>query len=225
MNWSSGKDAALALYSVLQSGEFEVKRLFTSITADSKEVSMHEVPLELLERQAAQIGITLKVIDLPTNISKADYDKKMKAEVSALKMEGLSYSIFGDIFLEDLRDYREKQLSREGIEAVFPLWKKNTTDLMQTFLDSGFKAIVVSTNSKYLQEDFCGRYIDRSFLKDLPDNVDPCGENGEFHTFVFDGPIFKEPINFRVGEKKIKTYDSKDGKWDSRFCYSKLIPV
>ncbi len=225
MNWSSGKDSALALYSVLQSGEYQVEKLFTSITADSEEVSMHGVPKELLELQSEKIGIPLKVVDLPTNLSKTAYDKKMKVEVSALKKQGLLYSIFGDIFLEDLRKYREKQLSEAGIEAVFPLWKKNTRDLMQTFLDSGFKAIVVCTNSKYLDDEFCGRYIDRDFLNSLPEGIDPCGENGEFHTFVFEGPIFSERINFRIGKKEIKTYESPEGKWDSRFCYTKLIAL
>lgn len=225
MNWSSGKDSALALYSVLQSGEYQVEKLFTSVTEESEEVSMHGVPKDLLLLQSERMGIPIKLVDLPTKMSKAAYDQRMSAEVAVFKEEGLSYSIFGDIFLKDLRKYREKQLSQKGIQAIFPLWQKNTTDLMQTFLDSGFKAIVVCTNSKYLGDDFCGRHIDRAFLKDLPENVDPCGENGEFHTFVFDGPIFSEPINFRLGEKMVKTYDSPEGKWDNRFCYSKLIPV
>jgi uncharacterized protein (TIGR00290 family) len=154
----------------------------------------------------------------------------MQNEVTDLYHKGYKTSVFGDILLEDLKIYREKRFEGSGIQTLFPLWKKDTAKLMQEFIDLGYKAIVVCTNSAYLNDDFCGRIIDQDFLKDLPDHVDPCGENGEFHTFVFDGPLFKKPISFEVIGKVQKNYqaneDEKDDcfkekkeSWDHQFCF------
>lgn len=156
--------------------------------------------------QAEAIGIPLQTIELPEQTDMEEYEKKMFHTVSALKHAGCTHSIFGDIFLEDLRIYREKKLCEIDISCVFPLWNRNTTDLANEFIDLGFKSIVVCVNGKYLDKSFCGRIIDHSFLEDLPANVDPCGERGEFHSFVYEAPIFKENILFTKGEVIYKEY-------------------
>ena len=235
-NWSSGKDSALALYKYQKDHSQKIDKLVTTLSKDLERVSMHGLRKELLLQQADSIGIPLQIVELDADNSMESYNRKMEELVSGLKTEGFSKSIFGDIFLDDLKEYREAQLKPFGIKAVFPLWKKNTNQLMQEFIDLGFKAIVICTNSKLLDNSFCGRIIDSDFLIDLPDNVDPCGENGEFHTFVFDGPIFKKPVPFQIGEKVSRSYkpskkndddcftDTDSASWDTEFCYLDLIP-
>lgn len=224
LNWSSGKDAALALYRLRHQGKLEVSKLLTTINSDLDRISMHGLRKELLLAQVQQIGLPLKLVSLPGMVSSEVYNQKMRSAVEDLKQEGFTHSVFGDIFLEDLKKYREEQLAGAGLKAVFPLWKNDTAGLMREFIEVGFKAIVVTTSSRVLDPSFCGRLIDESFIKDLPEGVDPCGENGEFHTFVFDGPIFKTPVSFEIGEKKEEEYaPSKD--WDTRFCYCDLIPA
>ncbi|MDR9457691.1 MAG: diphthine--ammonia ligase [Salegentibacter sp.] len=235
INWSSGKDAAFALYKVQKEGEYDVQKLVSTINTETRRVSMHGLRVGLMQEQADAIGIPLQLIKLDGNVSMQTYNDLMEMETEKLLDEGLNYSIFGDIFLEDLREYREKQLGEIGIKAVFPLWKKDTSQLMQEFLEAGFKAIVVSVNAAKLDKSFCGRLLDESFLKDLPSDVDPCGENGEFHTFVYDGPIFRKPISFEIGEVVEKNYTSSGDEdddcfsdekesWDTRFFYCDLIP-
>ncbi|MCQ9642114.1 diphthine--ammonia ligase [Chryseobacterium sp. WG14] len=224
-NWSSGKDSALALYKTLQENRYEVTTLLTSINKEFQRISMHGVHVSLLEQQAAHIGIPLIKMELPKEPSMEEYREIMNKTMSEIKSQGVSHSVFGDIFLEDLRQYREKQLNSIGMEAVFPLWKQNTSDLIHEFLDLGFKTIVTCVNGNYLDKSFAGRIIDQSFINDLPENVDPCGENGEFHTFTFDGPIYKDPIQFTIGETVKKTYpkpktspEEEDGEYVFWFC-------
>jgi uncharacterized protein (TIGR00290 family) len=224
-NWSSGKDSALALYKTLQEEKFKVTSLLTSINEEFQRISMHGVSVLLLEKQAESIGFPLIKLELPKAQSMEEYQELMSSTMTKIKSQGVTHSIFGDIFLEDLRKYREDQLQSIGMEAVFPLWKKNTTDLIYEFLDLGFKTIVTCVNETYLDKSFAGRIIDASFIKDLPENVDPCGENGEFHTFTFDGPIFKNPIDFEIGEVVKKTYpkpksdeSEEDGEYIFWFC-------
>ncbi|WP_143885225.1 Dph6-related ATP pyrophosphatase [Chryseobacterium binzhouense] len=224
-NWSSGKDSALALYKTLQEEKFKIASLLTSINEEFQRISMHGVSVSLLEKQAESIGFPLIKLELPKAPSMEEYQELMSSTMSKIKSQGVTHSIFGDIFLEDLRKYRENQLQSIGMEAVFPLWKKNTTDLIHEFLDLGFKTIVTCVNETYLDKSFAGRIIDESFIKDLPENVDPCGENGEFHTFTFDGPIFKNPIDFEIGEVVKKTYpkpksdeNEEDGEYIFWFC-------
>lgn len=235
LNWSSGKDSALSLYYSTQQNNYKVEKLLTTLNTDVSRVTMHGVRKELLLQQAEKLGLSLMISELSSNTSMEDYNSKMRAATDSLKKEGFSHSVFGDIFLEDLKKYREEQLNSAGLKAIFPLWKKNTKELITEFIDLGFKAIVVCTNSKYLEDSFCGRVIDRDFLADLPDNVDPCGENGEFHTFVFDGSIFKSPVEFETGEKVKRSYkpsgnDENDcfqddhASWDTDFCFCDLIP-
>ncbi|UJH91484.1 diphthine--ammonia ligase [Antarcticibacterium sp. 1MA-6-2] len=235
LNWSSGKDAALALYELQKEGKFSVEKLVTTINSETNQISMHGVRTELLLRQAKSIGIPLYAISLNGNVSLSDYNLKMTEAVKDLKSQNMTHSIFGDIFLEDLREYREKELNKVGIEAVFPLWKRDSSKLIEVFLEAGFKAITVCVNSKFLDKSYCGKVIDKEFLASLPDGVDPCGENGEFHTFVFDGPIFKEPVKFEVGEVVEKFYTPSSSKddcfkeeetsWDTAFWYCDLLPI
>ena len=206
-NWSSGKDSALTLYKIQQENEYEIVTLLTSVNAQFQRISMHGVRIELLEKQAASIGLPLTKMMIPEMPTMDIYDEVMKNTLLAFQEKGVFYSIFGDIFLEDLRKYREDKLALANFKGVFPLWKKDTKELIREFLDLGFKTIIVCVNEKYLGKEFVGRIIDANFINDLPDNVDPCGENGEFHTFTFDGPIFSKPIAFETGEIVYKKYE------------------
>ena len=201
--WSGGKDSSLCLYEVLNSGKYEVLYLLTTLNEEFKRISMHGVREELLQLQADSIGIPLKKMYVKEG-SYEEYERNMENMLLEVKAEGIENVIFGDIFLKDLRKYREDNLAKVGMKAVFPLWKKDTTKLITTFIALGFKTITCCVNDFYLGEDMVGVEIDTEFLKNLPDNVDPCGENGEFHTFCFDGPIFKTPIQFSIGEKIYK---------------------
>lgn len=224
-NWSSGKDSALALYKIVKEDKFEITPLLTSINKEFQRISMHGVHVSLLEKQAESLGLNLIKMEIPKEPTMEEYREIMSKTMNDIKSGGVTHSIFGDIFLEDLRQYREDQLQSIGIKAVFPLWKQNTTDLIQEFLDLGFKTIVTCVNETYLDKSFAGRIIDKDFIKDLPKNVDPCGENGEFHTFTFDGPIFKKKIEFEIGETVKKTYpkpksdeSENDGEYVFWFC-------
>jgi len=212
-NWSGGKDSALALYYALQSN-LNIQTLLTNVNAVHNRVSMHGVRRSLLEAQASAIGLPLCTIELPEQPLMSDYEQAVIQKLTALKEANFDSAVFGDIFLEDLKQYREKQLATVGFKAIFPLWKRNTTELMHEFIDLGFKTVVVCIKAEVLDESFAGRVIDKDFLKDLPAQVDPCGENGEFHTFVYDGPIFKKSVAFTVGEKVFREYiapkDNKD---------------
>lgn len=234
MNWSGGKDSSLALYQALQMAELNVDLLFTNVNAAHNRVSMHGVRRELLAAQAVAIGLPLLTAELPEQPGMAHYEAEMAAKVIGLKQQGYGTAVFGDIFLEDLKRYREEQLAKLGVRCVFPLWKQNPKNLMQAFINAGFKAVVVCTNSTYLDESFCGRLIDEQFVADLPDGVDICGENGEYHSFVFDGPIFQHPVLFQKGEKVYRKYtspkDKDDRVVDSKpssmsFCFCDLLPL
>jgi uncharacterized protein (TIGR00290 family) len=227
-NWSSGKDSALALYKILKEDKFEVACLLTSINEEYQRISMHGVHVSLLEQQASSIGLPLIKMEIPKEPAMDQYRDIMNKTMTDIKSQGITHSIFGDIFLEDLRKYREDQLMDIEMEAVFPLWKKDTTHLINEFLELGFKTIVTCVNETYLDKSFAGRIIDESFIRDLPKNVDPCGENGEFHTFNFDGPIFKNPIQFEIGEIVKKTYpkpktDENKQEQDYIFWFCDLI--
>lgn len=227
-NWSSGKDSALALYKILQEDQIEIVSLLTNINKEFQRISMHGVHVSLLEQQAESLGLNLIKIELPKEPTMEEYREIMTKTMSEIKSKGVTHSVFGDIFLEDLRKYREDQLQAIGMKAVFPLWKQNTDRLIHEFLDSGFKTIVTCVNETYLDKSFAGRIIDDNFIKDLPQDVDPCGENGEFHTFTFDGPIFTAPINFKIGETVKKTYpkpksDDNDERGEYVFWFCDLL--
>ncbi|WP_347053392.1 diphthine--ammonia ligase [Flavobacterium olei] len=206
-NWSSGKDSALALYKILQNTDYEIECLLTSVNKEYQRISMHGIRVDLLQEQAKNIGIPLKVLEVPEMPTMEIYEKVMTETLLEIKQHGITHSIFGDIFLEDLRVYRENQLEKIGLKGVFPLWKIPTKNLIQEFISLGFKTIVVCVNEKYLDKSFVGRIIDQDFINDLPKNVDVCGENGEFHTFTFDGPIFSNPVDFEIGEIVYRKYE------------------
>ncbi|NQY68624.1 MAG: diphthine--ammonia ligase [Flavobacteriales bacterium] len=218
-NWSGGKDSTFCLHQLMQSEEFEITTLLTSVNTHFDRISMHGVRVDLLEKQAASIGLPLRKLELPESPNMQEYEELMTVALKEIMKDGVTHSIFGDIFLEDLKEYREKQLAKIGLEAVFPIWKRPTVKLVREFIDLGYKSVIVCHNSKYMDESFSGRLIDYDFLKDLPEVVDPCGENGEFHSFVYDGPIFKEPINFEIGEKVYKEYKKTKVTTDSKDSY------
>jgi len=236
-NWSSGKDSALALYKIQQNPEFEINCLLTSVNQQFQRISMHGVRVELLEQQAESIGIPLEIMQIPEMPTMEVYENVMQKTLEKLKNKGITHSVFGDIFLEDLRQYRENKLATMGFKGVFPIWKIPTHDLIHEFIALGFKTIVICVNEKYLDKSFVGRIIDQQFIDDLPENVDVCGENGEFHTFSFDGPIFSKPIDFQIGEIVYRKYekpkqdssntacDTDDTTaYDYGFWYCDLIP-
>jgi len=215
MNWSGGKDSSLALWKVLLQKEYNIRWLLTSVNSVHNRISMHGVRRELLEAQASSIGIPLTTIELPEQPTMHEYELEMMKAVQAMKTAQIEHSVFGDIFLEDLRLYREEKLRGAGIECVFPIWKTDTAELMRQFLAAGFKAIIVCVNEKYLDKSFCGRLIDESFCNDLPPGVDICGENGEFHSYVFDGPIYHHPIPVQKGEIVYRHYAAPTNAQDN----------
>ena len=197
--FSGGKDSAMALQEIRRRGEFRVAELVTTVTDAYDRVSMHGVRRTLLRRQAESLGLPVTEVVVPPESSNAVYEREMGKAFSSIRDRGISRIAFGDIFLEDLRDYRERQLAASGLTCLFPLWRKPTRSLARTFTEEGFRAVTVCVYSKVLDESFAGRLFDAAFLNDLPGSVDPCGENGEFHTFVFDGPIFSRSIEFTGG--------------------------
>ncbi len=199
MCFSGGKDSALALSEIRRERKYMVNTLITTVNEHFDRVSMHGVRREILRRQADSIGIAIIEIPVPKICTNEVYEREMGRGFSQLREKGIQRVVFGDIFLEDLRIYREKQLAAWNLEGLFPLWKRDTAKLAQSFVNEGFKAIVVCVNTEALNASFVGRAFDEGFLSDLPPEVDPCGENGEFHTFVFDGPIFKRPIQISRG--------------------------
>jgi uncharacterized protein (TIGR00290 family) len=198
--WSGGKDSALALYTLLERSDVQIVALLTTVTEGYERISMHGVRRELLKRQAHSIGLPLHEVRIPPRCVNSIYEARMEEALRAHFDRGARRVAFGDIFLEDLRAYREKNLARIGMTALFPIWKRDTRELIRSFHANRFRAIAVCVDPQVLDPSFTGRELDESFFQDLPPHADPCGENGEFHTFVFDGPIFHSPIRVRTGE-------------------------
>ena len=217
-NWSGGKDSALALYKVLETNQLEVVSLLTTINQSVGRVSMHGTSTELLRYQAKNIGIPLTEMYLPEYANMGDYEQLMKNTLEPFAKKGVNASVFGDIHLEDLKMYREEKLHKIGWKGYFPLWKKEGEVLMRTFLDLGFKTVVCCVNENTLSKDFIGVTIDEYFIKNLPKNVDICGENGEYHTFVYDGPLFQNPLDIEIGEIIRKTYTHHQEEIGFWFC-------
>ncbi len=198
--WSGGKDSAMALYALLQQKEVRVAGLLTTVTEGFERISMHGVRRELLQRQAESIGFPLHEVRIPPQCVNPIYEARMEAAMKTACEQGIRRVAFGDIFLEDLRVYREKNLAKIGMEAIFPLWKRNTRELARSFVQLGFRAHAVCVDPRVLDRSFAGRVLDEQFFNDLPPHADPCGENGEFHSFVYDGPIFQKPVKCKTGE-------------------------
>jgi uncharacterized protein (TIGR00290 family) len=213
--WSSGKDSAMAYHVLQQLKEYTVVSLLTTITDDYDRVSMHGVRRVLVEKQAEAMECPLQIVRIPKDCDNEEYESLMTACLEKYKQHGVSGVAFGDIFLEDIRKYRETNLAKIGMQAVFPIWTKNTKDLAASFVSSRFRAVITCVDTKQLDASFCGREYGKEFLADLPAAVDPCGENGEFHSFVYEGPIFKGKIEFQKGEIVLR---------DNRFSFCDLIP-
>ena len=200
MCFSGGKDSSLALWEIRRERTYVVRTLLTTVNAEYGRVSMHGVRRGLLRAQADAIGIPMTEVPVPRVCTNAVYEREMGAAFARLQAAGIRRVAFGDIFLEDLRTYREEQLAASMLEGFFPLWKQDTWKLARRFIQAGFKAVLVCVNLKVLDSTFAGRRFDEALLSDLPPGVDPCGENGEFHTFVYDGPIFRRSVRVSTGE-------------------------
>jgi uncharacterized protein (TIGR00290 family) len=232
MSWSGGKDSALSLYKAQQEG-IPVEALVTSVNQSLDRVSMHGVRRELLQQQAAGLNLPLHTIELPEMPGMQAYEDAVKAMHRQLKADGYTQGVFGDIFLKDLRQYREALLAKDSLQAAFPLWNMDTRQVVRQFLAQGFKAIAVCINSAHLDQSFCGRLMDESFFNELPASVDPSGENGEYHSFVFDGPNFSAPVPFTKGERVFREYPSPKTSDDcftqpqppSGFYFCDLLPL
>jgi len=214
--WSGGKDSALALYEVLKSGSYEVLELLTTVTKDYDRISIHGVRRVLLEQQAKALRIPLEEMFIMKGASNAEYEGELLKTLKRHRDNGVFSVLFGDVFLEDVRKYRERILEKVGMNGIFPLWKKDTKELALKFINLGFKAIITSIDSNVLGKVFVGREYDEQFLSDLPADVDPCGENGEFHSFVYDGPIFHESVSFTKAENVLR---------ENRFYYCDLLSI
>lgn len=215
LSWSGGKDSALALHALRQDARYHVQGLLTSVNQAYGRISMHGVRETLLDAQAEVIGLPLNKIRLSEQPSNEEYEQKMRAALENFKARGIRHVAFGDLFLEDIRQYRLANLQKLDMEGVFPLWHRPTDRLAREFLALGFRAVLCCVDEQALGAEFAGREYDEALLRDLPAGVDPCGENGEFHTFVYAGPVFREPLAFRRGERVRR---------DGRFHFCDLIP-
>ena len=208
MSWSGGKDSCLALYEIQKARNHRVAALLTTITRDYDRISMHGVRRVLLEQQAASLGFPLHQVLITKSASNQEYEMNLIDAVGAYRDQAIDSIVFGDLFLEDIKTYRDQFLAKHNLQGIYPVWQRNTTEFIKEFIELGFKAIVTCVNGKVLEKSFAGKMIDENFLLSLPPSVDPCGENGEFHTFVYDGPSFAQPVKFSVGETV-----SRDGFW------------
>jgi len=216
--WSGGKDSALALHRLQVEGRYEVVSLLTTCNEHFQRVSMHGVRVELLELQAQAIGLPLVKMFVSQRGSNEEYTGKMKGHLLDYKARGITCFAFGDIFLEDLKRWREENLAQLGLRGVFPIWKEDSRSLIREFISLGFGSIICCVNDAYLDETALGRNIDADFIQSLPAGVDPCGENGEFHSFAFAGPIFKQPLGLQVGEKVYRPLEETNPGATSMVC-------
>jgi uncharacterized protein (TIGR00290 family) len=200
VSWSGGKDSALALAAIRRSGEYEPAALLTTVTEGYDRISMHGVRRVLLERQAEALGLPLEVVAIPPACINDTYEARMRAAIGQQVARGIRGVVFGDIFLQDIRRYREEKLAQADLRPLFPLWGRNTSELLAEFIAAGFRAVIVCLDPRKLDASFAGCELDEQFLRRLPDGVDPCGENGEFHTFVYEGPILRRAVPFAKGE-------------------------
>jgi uncharacterized protein (TIGR00290 family) len=213
--WSGGKDSSLALREIITSGRYEVAALLTTVTSGYDRISMHGVRCALLDQQAAALGLPLRKVAIPPGATNAEYEAAMHAALLDYKSRGITTVVFGDLFLEEIRKYRDRMLGEIGLTALYPVWGLETAQLARDFIQAGFQAVLVCVDPRQLAEKFAGRFFDHALLAELPPKVDPCGENGEFHTFVFAGPIFQRPVKVEKGEVVTR----------SGFCFCDLRPA
>ena len=202
--WSGGKDSAISLYEIQKKKQYEIVSLLTTITEGYDRVSLHGVRRTLIEQQAYSLGLPIEEVFISRSSSNEEYESKMRETLTRFKKDGVSSVVFGDVFLEEVRKYREANLSKLGMKGIFPIWGRDTTELTRSFIALGFQAIVICVDAKVLDKRFVGRLLNEQFVTELPSNVDTGGEKGEFHSFVFDGPIFKETITYTLGERVLK---------------------
>lgn len=204
MSWSTGKDSAYALYELKRSPEVVVTGLVTTVTRDFDRVSMHGVRRELLSAQAEALSLSLETIEIPSPCTIQEYEDRIHIIFQKAEALGVTHFAFGDLFLQDVREYRERQLRQTKINPLFPLWHRPTNELAEEIIQSGVKAILTCVDTRKLDQSFSGREYNINLLKDLSHEIDPCGERGEFHSFVFDSPLFERPISIAKGEKIVR---------------------
>ncbi|HYL80230.1 MAG TPA: diphthine--ammonia ligase [Candidatus Acidoferrum sp.] len=216
VGWSGGKDSAFALHEILRDDRYQVAGLLTTVTSGYDRISMHGVRRSLLRRQAEALGLQLWEAVIPIQASNQEYEAQMGTTLAEVRSQfpAVSSCVFGDLFLEEIRAYRERMLGQIGMRGVFPLWRRDTAVLAREFVRLGYKAVVVCVDTAALPQRFAGMEFDEDLLRSLPAGIDPCGENGEMHTFVYDGPIFATPIAHRKGEVVLR---------ESRFAYCDLL--
>lgn len=224
LSWSGGKDAYLALIHLLDEGR-KVDRLVSTVDEDLDRISMHGVPRSLIQAQADALGIPIQWVRLPGSCTMEDHTRIMKDHFRALEKEGFSKVVYGDIFLKDLRQYREELLQSFDLTAEFPLWGMDTAQLAKNILKMDIMAVTVAVSDHRLGKRYCGIPLDADFLHSLPDQVDPCGENGEFHTFVTHGPYFSKAVDIQVREVVLKGYGGNGDAWDHQFWFADLHPA
>ena len=201
ISWSTGKDSAWAYYQISKQAEYNVVGLFCTVNKKYARTAMHAVRIELLKAQADSIGLPLDIIEIPYPCTNQEYEVIMQEFIDGIKTRDITCFVFGDLFLEDIRNYRLEKLKDTGIESVFPLWGIPTDKLAQEMIAGGLKAVVTCIDPKQISESYAGQIFDNNFIESLPATTDPCGENGEFHSFVFEGPMFSNSIDIVVGEK------------------------
>ena len=216
ISWSGGKDSALALYELMMNNGYEVVALLTTVNEDYDRVSLHGLRSGFLEHQASSLNLPIEKVMINKDISEESYESKMREVLVGHQEKGVSAVVFGDVFLESVRDRRVEKLSQIGMKAIFPLWGKDTNEMAAQFIDLGFQAIVVCVDTQVLDKQFVGREFNQEFLTELPTDIDPCGEIGEFHTFVYDGPIFERSIPHKLGEVVFR---------ENRYLFCDLLPA
>ena len=199
LSWSGGKDSAMAAYQLLASRKYEISELLTTVTEEFDRISMHGVRRELLEQQAEYLGIPLRIMMIPKDCTNEIYEARMRETLGHFKAQGITKMAFGDLFLQDVKQYRDEHLAHAGMTGLYPLWMRDTDELVRTFIGLGFKAILACVDTEAIDASFAGREIDHALLSDLPESADPCGEYGEYHSFVYAGPIFKRAIACKAG--------------------------
>lgn len=211
--WSGGKDSALALDELLQNQRFEISAILTTVTSEHDRISMHGVRLSLLKKQAESVGLPLEVVYISRDSSNEQYEEAMTETLERHRGHGVSSVAFGDIHLKEIREYRERNMAKIGMECLFPLWGKDAGALVRSFIEKGFKAVVTCVDTRILDRSLVGRMVDSDFLGALPSGVDPCGENGEYHSFVLDGPMFRRPVSCETGVMVVR----------GSFCFCEVV--
>jgi uncharacterized protein (TIGR00290 family) len=216
LSWSGGKDSAMVAYHLLASQKYEIAALLTTVTEDFDRISMHGVRRELLERQAESLAIPLYKVMIPKDCSNEIYEARMNEAFRHFKARGITKIAFGDLFLADIRQYRDERLAQAGMAGLYPIWLRDTAELVRTFINLGFKAKLACVDTHAIDAAFAGRELDDRLLEDLPPTADPCGEHGEYHSFVYAGPIFKKAIECKTGLTTMRL---------SRFNYCDIVSI